>query len=284
MTRALKAISWLVLMVWAGVAAAQDVVGEVVTVAEGARLERDGRQFAIAPKVSILSGDAITTNGSGTVQLLFLDQTRVVVGPNSQFVARDIRMRRNGRAQRFAVNTVGGTFRFLSGNSAKNVYDIRTPSATMGVRGTQFDFAVERRNDTSLVMFDGEVQMCGAGRVCYAVSGSCATIRAGARGVNPDPVEDGAKAALLRRQFPFTQSQNRLGGGFRTSLLGCGPEDDDNPLLRPTRIERVAPPPPGQVVTPVQAPASGDGDNGGSTSGGGSGGGGGGGGGPRSGP
>lgn len=279
MTKALNAISWLIFMVWAGVATAQDVVGEVISVAEGARLERDGRQFAMAPKVSILSGDAITTNGSGTVQLQFLDATRVVIGPNSQFVARDIRMRRNGRAQRFAVNTVGGTFRFLSGNSAKNVYDIRTPSATMGVRGTQFDFSVERRTDTSLVMYDGEVQMCGAGRVCYAVSGSCATIRAGAGGVNPNPVEDGAKAALLRRQFPFTQSQNRLGGGFRTSLLGCGPDDDDNPRVVPTRVERVPPPPPGQVVTPLQAGGPPDGDDGGST-GGGSGGGGG----PRSGP
>lgn len=283
MTKALTAVSWLVVLVWAGVAAAQDVVGEVVTVAEGARLERDGRQFAMAPKVSILSGDAITTNASGTVQLQFLDETRVVIGPNSQFVARDIRMRRNGRAQRFAVNTVGGTFRFLSGNSAKNVYDIRTPSATMGVRGTQFDFAVERRTNTSLVMFDGEVQLCGAGRVCYAVSGSCATIRAGAQGVNPDPVEAGAKAALLRRQFPFTQSQNRLQGGFRTSLLGCDPGDDDNPRLQPTRVERVAPPPPGEVVTPLRAAGPDDGDgapSGGGSSGGGNGGGGG----PRSGP
>lgn len=281
MTKALKAISWLFLMVWAGAAAAQDVVGEVVSVAEGARLERDGRQFALAPRVSILSGDAIVTNGSGTVQLQFLDETRVVVGPNSQFVARDIRMRRSGRAQRFAVNTVGGTFRFLSGRSSSQVYDIRTPTATMGVRGTEFDFAVERRTDTSLVMYDGEVQLCGAGRVCYAVSGSCATVRANASGVNPDPVVDTAKQALLRRQFPFTQSQNRLGGGFRTSLLGCGPADDDNPRVQATRVERVPAPPPGRVVTPVQAIGPDDDDDTGPSTGGSGGGGGGG---PRSGP
>ncbi len=259
---------------------AQDVVGEVVTVTSGARLERDGRVFALAPKVSVLSGDAITTNGTGTVQLVFRDKTRVVVGPDSEFVAADIEFARNGRARNFAVNTVGGTFRFLSGDSAKRVYSISTPTTTMGIRGTTFDFATERSTNTTLVTFSGEVQMCGAGRRCYAISGSCATIRAGRRGVDPDPVEMDDKVALLRRQFPFTQSQRSLGSGFRASLVGCGPNDSDEPGFRAARVRRVASPPPGEVVTPA-LPTGSDSSGSSPSSGGGGGSSGGG---PRSGP
>lgn len=240
---------------------AQTVVGQVVTVADGARLERGGKPFRLAPEVSILSGDAIRTNGSGTVQLLFRDKTRIVIGPNSEFIATDIRMSRNGRASRFAVNTVGGTFRILSGNSAKRAYAFTTPTTTMGVRGTTFDFAIDPRTNTSLVTFSGEVQLCGAGRRCFAISGSCATIRASRNGVDPNPLEANNKVALLRQQFPFTQSQGALGRDFRTSLLGCDPDDDDDPRVRPAKVTRVPTPPPGQVVTlPQQAEAGDDAD------------------------
>jgi len=234
---------WVLLSALPGLA--QDVVGSVVSVTGRAELTRDGGRFGLAPEVSILSGDTIQTGSSGTVELRFRDDTRVVVGPGSQFVAADIRMRRSGRASRFAVATAGGTFRFLSGDSARRVYDIRTPTATMGVRGTQFDFALDRRRDTTLVTFDGEVQLCGAGRRCFAVSGSCATVRAGASGVDPTAVEGNAQLALLQQQFPFTQSQERLSGGFRTDLAGCDDRDAANGrtagTVRPAVVVEVTP-------------------------------------------
>lgn len=235
---ALRGLAVLAALVVALPAVAQSVVGEVVSVTEGARLDRDGQRFRLAPEVSILSGDTIVTNGTGTVQLLFRDDTRVVVGPDSQFVASDIRMRRSGRASRFTVATVGGTFRFLSGDSARRVYDIRTPTATLGVRGTEFDFALDRSRNTAMATFDGEVQMCGAGR-CFGVSGSCATIRASARGVDPRPIEADAQIALLARQFPFTQSQGGLGEGFRTNLAGCNDNDPNPGPLRPVVVREI---------------------------------------------
>lgn len=234
-------------------AAAQSVVGSVVSVTEGARLDRDGRTFALAPEVSILSGDTIVTNATGTVQLVFRDDTRIVVGPGSQFVAADIRMRPNGQARQFTVATVGGTFRFLSGSSAKRVYDIRTPTATMGIRGTEFDFALDQSRDTTLVTYLGEVRMCGAGQRCFAVTGSCATIRAGARGVDPRPVTTDAKVGLLQQQFPFTRSQDRLDPRFRTRLDGCD-GNDSGPAVRPTIVREVA----AVSAAPATAPAPAD--------------------------
>ncbi|MEM9707261.1 MAG: FecR domain-containing protein [Pseudomonadota bacterium] len=231
-----------------GMAFAQAVVGAVAAIEEGARLERDGQRFRLAPEVSILSGDRILTNGTGTVQLQFRDGTRVAIGPNSEFLARDIRMRRGGRAQRFAVTSVGGTFRFLSGESARRAYEIATPAATMGIRGTEFDFAVEGGASTTLVTYDGEVEFCGAGDVCFAVSGSCAAVRAGRGGVDPNPVTGSAKSDLLARIFPFAQGQSRLGSSFQTRSLGCAPGDDDDPEFVPATVQAV------EKSAPTQGP------------------------------
>lgn len=235
----------------AGPATAQEVVGSVASVIEGARLERGGNAFGMSPEISLLSGDVIRTDATGTVQLLFRDDTRIVVGPNAVFVAADIDLRRNGRARRFAVNAFGGTFRFLSGNSADRSYDIRTPAATMGIRGTEFDFSVDRRTEaTALVTHDGEVRFCGAARRCFDVSGGCATIRASRAGVDPTPLVSDAKTALLREQFPFTQSQESLQQRFRTRLAGC---DDDDSNAAPVRIRAV-------VEAAVQTPRDDDND------------------------
>ena len=158
-------------------AVAQAPVGKIVAVTGNAILERSGRQFRPAPEIEIASGDVFRTAAGSTVQLLFRDATRIAVGPNSTFSVDDVEMRRGRQsARRFSVNAVGGSFRFLSGRSRAGVYEVTTPTATMGVRGTVFDVAVNRAQDTTLATFDGVVIFCGIGR-CETVTAGCGTIR-----------------------------------------------------------------------------------------------------------
>ena len=49
---------------------------------------------------------------------------------------------RHGAAQ-VSINAVKGAFRFITGNSPKDAYSITTPTAMIGVRGTEFDIDVE---------------------------------------------------------------------------------------------------------------------------------------------
>ena len=67
-----------------------------------------------------------------------------MVGPNSTLVLDRFLMRGGNRPQKFSVDALRGTFRFISGNSAKNAYDIQTANATIGIRGTGFDFSSGR--------------------------------------------------------------------------------------------------------------------------------------------
>jgi len=97
------------------------------------------RTLVVGADISV--GERIVTGPSGRVQVLFADQTRLVVGPGSALLIESYLM--NGdTADKFAINALAGTFRFISGNSPKSAYSIETPTAAIAVRGTKFDVSV----------------------------------------------------------------------------------------------------------------------------------------------
>lgn len=117
-------------------------VGQAVSIKKNAFVERNGQRRSLEQGESISIGDVISTDAFGEVQLLFQDETRIVVGVRSHLVVESILFDSANTASEFTVSAVEGAFRFLSGNSAKSAYSLRTPNGTMGIRGTEFDFTV----------------------------------------------------------------------------------------------------------------------------------------------
>lgn len=114
------------------------------------------RTLVVGSDVSV--GEQIITGPSGRVQLLFNDNTRIVVGPGSALKIESYLLS-GGGADKFAVNALAGTFRFISGNSPKPAYSVTTPTASIAVRGTEFDIAVTR-SQTQVMLYKGAVQLC----------------------------------------------------------------------------------------------------------------------------
>lgn len=196
-------------------------VGSAVRVVQGATLERAGQAITLRAGQSVESGDVISTDRRGQVQLLFNDETRIAVGPNSTMAIDDIRLKDNGKARKFAVSAVAGGFRFLSGTSAKSAYAIDTPTATMGIRGTAFDFVVRDTKSTDLVIFSGLVNMCGSGS-CFAVTGGCDAVSLDPRGNFARIALKKDKRNMLQDGFVFVTEQQRLRPDFRTKVRSCG--------------------------------------------------------------
>ena len=119
-----------------------DTVGNAVGVKQNAFVERNGRRSDLKQGQGIYLGDVITTGATGQVQVLFQDETRIAIGKNSHLVVESILFDSPDTASEFTVSAVKGAFRFLSGNSEKSSYSLRTPNGTMGIRGTEFDFVV----------------------------------------------------------------------------------------------------------------------------------------------
>lgn len=82
----------------------------------------------------VFSGDTVITGPSGNAQIKFRDNTKLVVGPNSTMKI-DAFIFQGDTARKITINAVRGAFRFITGSSPKDAYQITTPTATIGVRG-----------------------------------------------------------------------------------------------------------------------------------------------------
>jgi hypothetical protein len=141
-------------------ALATESIGEAVAVIDQASTVGSVGEQTLAVGMAVHRGDLVKTDEIGEAQLLFNDGTRLVVGPNSEMMLDDFVFRSGATENQFVVRALNGAFRFITGEATKDSYLIHTPSATIGVRGTVFDFAVTS-DDTQLLLLHGGVNMCG---------------------------------------------------------------------------------------------------------------------------
>ena len=201
--------------------------GTVIAVEQPARVQSDEGLVTLALGDTVTGGDIVATGQGGSVQLLFPDETRVVVGPSSQLKVRDLLYRNNNTARRFRIDAVAGTFRLLTGTSPRRAFQVRTPTATMAVRGTEFDFAVERETrKTSLLVHDGAVRFCSIDGRCAVIPRGCqlAQLDRALRFSQPRTNED--RLEILRALFPYAQSDAALEPLFRAFIEDCNDDKD----------------------------------------------------------
>lgn len=186
--------------------------GTAVGVTPDAAARGTGGNRTLRVGSDIAVGETVVTDRRGQVQIVFADDTHLVVGPGSSLLIEQYLLRGNGTASTFAINALSGSFRFVTGKSPKAAYEIRTPTATIGVRGTAFDFTVDRLNLTTLVLFHGAVRLCTLDGECVTLSTRC---QVGAA----DMLQalQVRAAASLRDQFPYIRSQRPLLVDFRVA-------------------------------------------------------------------
>jgi hypothetical protein len=84
---------------------------------------------------AVFMGDEIVAQPHGLAQIRFIDNTRIIIGPNSRLRIDTFIFNPDYTAKNVTITAVKGVFRFISGNSADGAYQIRTPTMTIGVRG-----------------------------------------------------------------------------------------------------------------------------------------------------
>ena len=141
-------------------ALAVEGIGEAMAVIDAASVSGQTGSRTLAVGSTVFVGELVETDDIGEAQLLFSDGTRMVVGPNSSLVIDELLFRSDAAENKFAVRALGGAFRFISGDSGDRGYSIRTPTATIGVRGTAFDFTVKPEEGTKLLLLEGEATLC----------------------------------------------------------------------------------------------------------------------------
>jgi hypothetical protein len=134
LVRASVALSALAVVASTQLASAQPS-GIVIAVVQSAQIDGQTGKKILQPEAPVFSGDHIATGAIGEAQVRFRDNTKLVVGPNSMMVIDAFVFSDVNTARKISINVVRGAFRFITGNSPKDAYSIKTPTATIGVRG-----------------------------------------------------------------------------------------------------------------------------------------------------
>lgn len=127
-----------------GQAWANEVAGQIVSVEGTVFVRQDGRAPASAlapakPGDSVRAGDVINSASDGKIKILMKDHTILDLGPSALFKIDQFKANQ-GANREVEVNMVYGSLRAAVAQklAGKGKFKLRTPSAVMGVRGTEF--------------------------------------------------------------------------------------------------------------------------------------------------
>jgi hypothetical protein len=118
--------------------------GKVVTVLQGDDVYRD---------------EGVKTAPDGNAELHLRDKTVLRVGPSSFVKLDKFVYVGEGSVGAIGIRLVKGSLRFFTGVAAKPSYEISTPTAALGLRGTVFDVEASAFK-TRVVLIEGAIRVC----------------------------------------------------------------------------------------------------------------------------
>jgi hypothetical protein len=203
--------------------AAQQPSGSTVGVIPAAAAAGVTGSRVLALDAPIFMGDQVNTDGMGEVQIRFRDDTRIVIGPNSLLTIDRFVFNPDNTAEDVALNYVRGTFRFISGISPSENYSLRSPTMTIGIRGSAHDFS-----NGAFVLLEGTATLCHptTGR-CVDVSEPCSVVVSDGNTIRVVETETERLARLQSGIFQYISgSQSTLQPDFQfdtARLCGIAP-------------------------------------------------------------
>lgn len=135
------------------------IEARITSVSGAATLSGNGRNGAKLVRGTILApGYEIDTRGGGRVVLDLSDGSQVVILPGSLVVVGDYR---NANSLRELLQITLGRIRVKINHfkNKPNPYRIKSPTASIAVRGTEFEVTVESSGETRVVVLEGAVEV-----------------------------------------------------------------------------------------------------------------------------
>jgi len=121
-------------------------VGIVKSIENSASIRREGKILAVEDGMAVWMGDEISTDSTGSIGIIFIDDTVLSMGPESRFVMSELLFDPAEGKLSFIGRIIQGTIAFLSGQTARLAPDsvrLETPTGMVGVRGTHILIKVE---------------------------------------------------------------------------------------------------------------------------------------------
>ena len=201
-------------------------IGEVTQLEGNGIIDRkDGDKGIIVEKeLDVFSYDTIKT-GNGKVGIEFVDATRVDVTEHSKLIIDEFVYDPNSGTGKLSLKASLGTVRYASGQIAKNSKQnvkITTPTATIGVRGTDFTMTIDEIGSSTIILLPS----CDTNGNCF---------------VGEISVESDAGQVILNQAFQATVVDTVSSRPMTPVLLDLDEDMINNLLIvsKPAEIEEM---------------------------------------------
>lgn len=154
-------------------------VGKVaVSVGEAKRIASSGKTDLLQVGLTLSTGDKIVTGQDAVAILVFSDEGRISVRPDSELIIKHYEVDPKGVNTRIELELTKGTIRQISGNGSRSQpekYRLNTPIAVIGVRGTDF-LAKTSQGATEAFVHEGKIVVVGKAPGCdLSAQSGCAS-------------------------------------------------------------------------------------------------------------
>jgi hypothetical protein len=121
-------------------------VGTITALSGSASILREGKSIDATLGAKLQQKDSIKTSDATKVQVIFSDETIISIGKNSNFSINEF-LFEEGDAPSAKFGLLSGAMRTITGKIGKvapDKFSVKTKTATIGIRGTNFSiFAAE---------------------------------------------------------------------------------------------------------------------------------------------
>ncbi len=183
------------LSAWAG-------IGNIMALKGQATIERASKSIQATSGAELLEGDTILTKAKTRLQVMLADGTVVTIGPNSSFSFDEFTFD-GTKNSKLSMRAERGFFRSVTGKLGKIAperFKVKTASATIGIRGTDFSGEI----------FQGkEIIKCYSGAIFVDFNGEFNEVDAG------DMLELSPQGVELKHSFSQTTPIKRSMQAFQ---------------------------------------------------------------------
>ena len=201
-----------------------NVIGDVIMLEGNGVIDRKttGESNQLEIDLDVFSYDTVKT-GNGKTAIEFIDQTRVDVTQHSKLIIDEFVYDPAAKTGKLSLKASLGTVRYASGQIAKNSMQnvvIKTPTATIGVRGTDFTMTVDEIGSSTIILLPS----CNTQGMCY---------------VGEIAVESDAGFVLLNQAFQATVVDTISSPPMKPVILDLDEDLISNLMIisKPTEIQ-----------------------------------------------
>jgi len=196
---------------------------------------------------AVAYGERFKTDSSGVIHILFMDQSSMTLGPNSELVIDEFVFNPESRRGNIAVNLVKGALRVVGGFISKfnspqgfSATRVQTATATIGIRGGISLVDNNGDNTSAHFLFGQHLQFMGANGQTLTINRPGFGASVGSNGVPNGPFRTPPNA-LNNLMQQFGSGGPQPGGAPNGPLISTGGNpigNTPNTSLAPDRTQQ----------------------------------------------